>query len=257
MSGNHGKFVWYDVMTTDVKAATVFYCKVVGWTAQDSGMTDRSYTLLSAGPTMIGGLMPIPDDARAAGARPAWMGYIGVDDVDATTPRIKAAGGAIHRGPEDIPGIGRFAVAGDPHGAGFIIFKGASDQAPAPVAAGTPGHIGWHELHAGDRERDFAFYAGLFGWTKAESVDMGPMGIYQTFATGGDPVGGVMTRTPEVPAPFWLYYFNVDAVDAAAARVTEGGGKILFDAHQVPGGSWIVQCMDPQGAAFALVASKR
>ncbi|MEP7063309.1 MAG: VOC family protein [Betaproteobacteria bacterium] len=257
MSDNHGKFVWYDVMTTDVKAATAFYCKVVGWTAQDSGMTDRSYMLLSAGPTRIGGLMPVPDEARAAGVRPAWMGYIGVDDVDATATRIKVAGGAIHRGPEDIPGIGRFAVAGDPHGAGFIIFKGASDQVPAPVVAGTLGHIGWHELQAGDRERDFTFYASLFGWTKAEAVDMGPMGVYQTFATGGEPVGGIMTRTPETPAAFWLYYFNVDAVDAAAGRVTEGGGEILFDAHQVPGGSWIVQCMDPQGAPFALVASKR
>src|SRR5436853_7358042 len=125
MSKSHGKFVWYDVMTTDTKAAESFYHKVIGWTAADSGMSDRSYTLLSMGPTMVGGLMPIPEDARKAGVGPAWMGYIGVDDVDISAQRVRAAGGAIHRGPDDIPGIGRFAVAGDPQGAGFMLVKGA------------------------------------------------------------------------------------------------------------------------------------
>jgi hypothetical protein len=57
------------------------------------------------------------------------------------------------------------------------------------VAPGTPGHVGWHELHADNLESSFAFYADLFGWTKAEAVDMGPMGIYQTFATDGAPCG--------------------------------------------------------------------
>jgi predicted enzyme related to lactoylglutathione lyase len=257
MSTNHGSFVWYELMTTDAEAATSFYKRVVGWGAQDSGMADRSYTILSTGPAMVGGLMPIPEEAAAHGARPGWMGYVGVDDVDAYALRVSAAGGAIHRPPEDIPGIGRFAVVADPHGAAFILFRGASDQAPAPVAPGTPGRIGWHELHAADGASAFAFYSGLFGWTKTEAVDMGPLGIYQTFATGGAPVGGMMTKMPDTPAPFWLYYFNVVAVDAAVTRVTEGGGKVILEPHQVPGGSWIVQCLDPQGAMFALVGGKR
>src|SRR6266705_3829054 len=127
MSNSHGKFVWYDVMTTDTDAAQSFYHKVIGWHATDSGMPDRSYTLLSMGSTMVGGLMPIPEDARKAGVRPAWMGYIGVDDVDAFAGRVKKAGGAIHREPADIPGVGRFAVAADPHGAGFLLFAPNSD----------------------------------------------------------------------------------------------------------------------------------
>jgi len=105
------RFVWYDVMTTDTKAAEKFYSAVVGWDIKDSGMPDTSYSILSVGSTMVGGLMPIPDDARAMGVQPAWMGYIGVDDVDDYAKRVKAAGGAIHREPADIPGVGRFAVA--------------------------------------------------------------------------------------------------------------------------------------------------
>jgi predicted enzyme related to lactoylglutathione lyase len=257
MSNTHGTFVWYDVMTSDTKAAESFYHSVIGWDAKDSGMADRSYTLLSMGPTIVGGLMPIPKDASKAGVGPAWMGYIGVDDVDVYAKRVKAAGGAIHRGPEDIPGVGRFAVAGDPHGAGFMLFRGSSDQVVTPAPAGTPGHVGWRELHAGDREGAFAFYSYLFGWTKGEAVDMGPMGVYQTFAIHGAQAGGMMTKTPQTPAPFWLYYFNVEAVDSAVARVKDGGGQILFGPQQVPGGSWIVQCLDPQGAMFAVVGSKR
>src|SRR6266567_7382419 len=121
MPSSVNKFVWYDVMTTDTKASEAFYKRVIGWDTKDSGMSEQCYTLLSVGPTMVGGLMPIPEDARKAGVGPAWMGYIGVDDVDAYAKRVKTAGGAIRREPSDIPGIGRFAVAGDPHGAGFIL----------------------------------------------------------------------------------------------------------------------------------------
>ena len=124
MSTTQGKFVWYDLMTSDSKAAESFYRSVIGWDAKDSGMADRSYTLFSAGPAMAGGLMPIPEEARAMGIRPCWTGYIAVDDVDAYAARVKAAGGVIRRAPEDIPGVGRFAVAADPHGAVFNLFKG-------------------------------------------------------------------------------------------------------------------------------------
>jgi predicted enzyme related to lactoylglutathione lyase len=138
VSKNRGQFVWYDVMTSDSKAAESFYRSVIGWDAKDSGMADRSYTILSIGPTMVGGLMPIPEEARAMGARPNWMGYIGVDDVDAYAARVKAAGGAVHRAPEDIPGVGRFAVVSDPHGAAFRLFRGAGEPQSPQIAPGTP-----------------------------------------------------------------------------------------------------------------------
>ena len=86
---------------------------------------------------------------------------------------------------------------------------------------------------------------------------MGPMGTYQLFAAGGPPIGGMMTKFESVPAPFWLHYFTVDAIDAAAARVRAKGGEVLNGPHEVPGGSWIIQCRDPQGAMFALVSPKR
>lgn len=257
MSAIRGEFVWYDVMTTDVEAGKAFYRKVMGWQAKDSGLADRSYTILAVGDVAVGGLMPLPDDARARGVPPCWTGYIGVDDVDACAARVREAGGTIAHPPQDIPSVGRYAVIADPQGAVVVLFQGMGKPPDAADTSSAPGHVGWHELHAVDGATAFDFYARLFGWTKADAIDMGAMGIYQLFATGGAPVGGMMTKTPETPQPFWLYYFNVEAIDAAIARVEEGGGTLVNGPHEVPGGSFIAQCLDPQRAMFAMVAPRR
>jgi predicted enzyme related to lactoylglutathione lyase len=249
-----GKFVWYDQMSNDLPGAEAFYSKVVGWTLGANTMNDQRYTLLQAGGALIGGLMPIP--AEAKGVQPAWMGYIAVDDVKAYADKVKAAGGTIHRPPTDIPNVGTFAVAADPDGAGFLLFKGNSSEAPAQDPA-KPGHIGWHELHGGDPESAFAFYSGLFGWTKGDAIDMGAIGKYQIFTTKGEQHGGMIKKMAQEPAPHWLYYVNVEAIDAASQRVASAGGKVVNGPMQVPGGSWIISGLDPQGAMFALVAPKR
>ncbi len=250
-----GQFVWYELLTTDTAAATAFYREVVGWEARDPGPPHEGYTILSADGAGVGGLMELPPHVRNAGGQPAWSGYITVDDLEATAARVVEAGGSIHREPSDIPGVGRFAVVADPQGASFILFKPSPGEQGAPPAGQTPGRVGWHELHAADWEAAFAFYSGLFGWTKTETVDMGPMGVYQTFATsaGGPMVGGMFKKTDSVPVPCWLYYFNVDNITAAVARNEAAGGRLLNGPHQVPGGSWIAQFLDPQGAPFALV----
>lgn len=253
-----GNFFWYDVMTTDPKAAKKFYSDVVGWTAEDSGVPGADYTLLKVNGQGVAGLMPIPEDARKAGARPCWMGYIAVDNVDEAAKRIEREGGKIMRPPMDVPNVIRFCVVADPQGTGFIIAKGLVHETMPALPPGTPGTVGWHELYAVDGKSAFAFYEKMFGWTKLDAMDMGPMGVYQLFATGGaDAVGGMMTKPAAIPMPYWGFYFNVPWLDAASARATAGGGKILNGPMQVPGDLWIVQCIDPQGALFSLVAPQR
>ncbi|HMQ58984.1 MAG TPA: VOC family protein [Rhizobiaceae bacterium] len=252
MASNVSKFVWYDVMTTDIDAAEEFYGKVVGWQMRDSGMPGQRYTLLMDGDTMVGGIMGIPGDAD--GMPPMWMGYIGVDDVDAKAKEIAEAGGKVHRGPQDVPGVGRFAVVSDPHGAGFMIFSQNAPTQEVPFMA--PRSIGWRELHAGDREEATAFYAKLFGWRAMEAHDMGSM-IYQTMSTGDDEATvGIMTKMADAPHPFWAFYIAVDDFDAAVARVTSNGGTALMEPHEVPGGAWILPALDPQGAHFSLIGMR-
>ena len=259
MPASSGKFVWYDVMTTDTKAAAKFYSEVIGWSAEEHATPDgNSYTVFSKGPAMVAGLMGIPEPLRAEGAQPCWSGYVASDDVDADAERVTATGGAIHRPPSDIPNVGRFAVASDPGGAVFLLFKPNRDETPNPVAPMTQGHVGWHQLLAGDPAREFAFYQQLFGWTKDRAIDMGPMGAYQTFATGGLPCGGMMKACAQMGMrPRWTYYITVDDVAEAAERTKVRGGKVVRGPQEVPGGAWVVDALDPQGAHFAMVSGPK
>ncbi len=248
-----GDFVWYELCTPDPVGAAAFYAQVVGWKPAPSGVAGIDYTLLNLGERPVAGLMRLPPEQMPP--RPAWFGYIAADDVDAKAADIAAAGGAVHRPPQDIPGIGRFAVAGDPQGAVFMLFK-AQGEPPPPPAMMQAGTIGWHELHAGNWETAWPFYARMFGWTQDTTHDMGPMGTYQLFRTGGLPCGGMMTDAAS-PRPYWLYYFVVEDIDAGTERVKAGGGTVLFGPQEVPGGAWIINAQDPQGGVFALVGMRQ
>ncbi len=200
MSDFRGRFVWHELMTSDTRAATAFYTDVIGWTIADSGMPGLDYLIASAGKDMVAGIMEMPPHAAAGGAKPAWLGYVAVDEVDIAAVQLSAHGGTLHRAPEDIPGVGRFAVVSDPHGAVFCLFHSTTpDGEAAKVMA--PGHVGWNELMCDDPEEAMAFYQRLFHWQKDTALDMGPLGTYQMFAVGGHAIGGMMRKPPELPGP--------------------------------------------------------
>ncbi|MGD0023475.1 MAG: VOC family protein [Xanthobacteraceae bacterium] len=255
MADSHGRFVWYELMTTDVEAAMAFYTKVMGWGAWDASVPGRAYILFTIGEDAVSGLMDLSEDARKMGAKPSWVGYVGVNDVDAAADRVKRLGGAVHVPPTDIPNISRFSVFADPQTARLALFKWLKPGQEQPAELSTPGRVGWHELLAADWEKALAFYGELFGWQKADA-DIDAMGTYQLFSAGGQTIGGMFTKPPMVPVPFWLYYFNIGDIDAAAKRVKAGGGQILDGPIEVPGGSWFVRCTDPQGAMFALIGKR-
>jgi predicted enzyme related to lactoylglutathione lyase len=245
-----GRFVWYELMTTDMAAAKAFYASVVGWGSQDASTSDLAYSFFTAGNASVGGLLDLPADARRMGATPRWMGYVGVNDVDVTSDRIKRLGGAVYVPPTN-SNIGRISVVADPQAATLALVKGLKSGQQQPAELGKPGRVGWHELLATDREKAFAFYGELFGWQKAEA-EIGPTNTYQAFSAGGQTIGGVVSKLPIEPVPFWLYYFNIDDIDAAADRVKTAGGEVSMAPLELPGGRWITRCKDPQGAAFAL-----
>jgi len=63
----------------------------------------------------------------------------------------------------------------------------------------------------------------------------------------------MMTTPKGAPMPpMWLYYVETGDLDAATARATKMGAKVMNGPMDVPGGARIVQLMDPQGAAFAV-----
>ena len=245
-----GQHVWYDLVTTDTAGAIDFYTAVAGWGTQPFEGAPEPYEMWTVGDRPVGGVVALPPHARDAGAPPHWMAYVATPDADATTARAVELG-ATHLHTEDIPSVGRFSILMDPFGAVFSAFTPVGENPPREGRPG-PGEFSWHELMTDDHEKAFAFYAELFDWQKGATMDMGPMGIYQLVRQDGIDFGGMMNRPEDMPVAAWLYYINVADMDAAIGRVTANGGEVVNGPMEVPGGDMVVQCMDPQGGAFAL-----
>lgn len=264
MPNKHGDFIWYELMTNDADAAQYFYEKILGWTFQDAGQEGMDYRTFSAKAESIGGFMTLTNEMKTGGAQPCWLGYINVDDVDASAKSIKNAGGSVHMGPQDIPDVGRIAFVADPQDTMFYIMK---PKPPADKADATSnafaydkpiiGHCAWHELATSDQDAGIVFYTGQFGWEQKDEMDMGPIGKYKFLYHGKKMIGAAMTRPEEMPISVWTYYFRVPDIDKAVKLITKNGGERVSGPHEIPGGEFTVSAIDPQGANFALVGGKK
>lgn len=256
----NGRFVWFDLMTPDVEGAKRFYGDLIGWKSKSFGGDYQLWTAPNG--QDVGGIMTLPEEARSAGAPPHWIGYVAVTDVDAIAKRALSLGGKQLVPPTDIPNVGRFAVLSDPQDAAFAVYA-TSDKSDFVPDSAAPGHVGWSELNSTDWKSGWTFYTELLGWQAVDTMDMGEFGVYHMFGpdkrtgTMQDAIGGMSDAAKlymNAPA-HWLHYFNVADVDAAVKVVEQKGGKLLNGPMDVPGGSRIAQCMDPQGGMFAMVSS--
>jgi uncharacterized protein len=250
LANEPGYFTWYELITTDVPAAAAFYGHVVGWGTQEASTPKLAYTLFTTGDAPAAGLMELPEEGRRMGARPRWMGYIRVGNVHAAADRIKRLGGMVYVPPTDT-NIGLISVVTDPNSATFALVDCMRIRPQEPTESGKIGRIGWHELLAADLEKEFAFYRELFSWQKVDD-EPGSAADHHAFSAGGQVIGGALRKRPDEPVPFWLFYFNVDDLDAAIERVEAYGGGASRNEAELPGGLSVARCTDPQGAAFAL-----
>jgi uncharacterized protein len=254
-SANKGLFVWYEDMAKDPQAAIAFYSDVVGWKTQPFSEGGGDYTMWVGSQGPLGGVMKLPPQAEKMGAPPHWMAHVEVEDVDATAALVKRLGGKVHKEPEDIPTVGRFAVLADPQGAAFSVFR--PDAAMTLHDPSREGEFCWNELLTSDSAAAFKFYSEVFGWKILEEMDMGPMGKYRIFGVGEKRLGGMMTTAKGSMPPMWLFYTETRDLDAAIGRATKKGAKVMNGPMDVPGGGRIAQFLDPQGAAFALHQSPK
>ena len=273
MANHHGDFIWYELLTPDPDAARAFYETVVGWEIEASSSGPIDYRMIASANGPVAGLLPLTPEMQAGGARPGWLGYVAVDDVDAMLGSISQGGGAVHMGPLDMPGVGRMALVADPQGAVFYIMK-PTPPADRPDATSLsfsydmprPGHCAWNELASADPAAALHFYGQRFGWVKDGEMDMGPLGTYEFLrhagrapdgsSPGHGMLGAVMPKMPEMPVSAWTYYFRVPDIDVAVAAITANGGSIVQPPIEIPGGDFSMVGVDPQGAVFALVGSR-
>jgi len=254
----HGSFIWYELITPDPDGAKAFYDAVVGWTIGEASPEFNGYRMIGRSDGgSAGGVLPLTDEMRQHGARPTWLGYIGVDDVDEAVAAIEKAGGKALMPAFDIPDIGRIALVADPQGVPFYVMKptppaGNEDKVSDVFSPDRPGRVSWNELATRDPKAALDFYVSKFGWTKGDVMPMGDMGDYQFITHHGVPLGAMMTAAPENQSR-WRYYIRVGNVDRAKQAVEAGGGTVIHGPQEVPGGDRILIGTDPQGAEFALV----
>jgi len=257
-SEDHGSYIWYELMTPDPDAAKVFYDAVVGWDVepQPSGEMDYRMIRRSDGGN-AGGVMRLTDEMQQHGARPTWLGYICVDDVDASVASIKQGGGKTYMAAFDIPNIGRIAMVADPQSAPFYVMKpippaGRENEKSDVFSRDGQQRCGWNELSTSDPVAARRFYGDQFGWTSDEFMDMGEHGEYRFFNRGDIMIGAVAGTAPG-QQPHWRYYFRVPSIAKAKETAEANGGKIAMGPMEVPGGDHIIIGLDPQGAEFAHV----
>jgi predicted enzyme related to lactoylglutathione lyase len=254
MDSKNGRFVWYELMTTDPKGAMEFYTDLIGWTTLAWGDPNGAdtggfpYSMWVGGQGPLGGVTQLPEAAQAMGAHSHWMCNVVVPDVDAAAAQVKAAGGQILQGPLDMPKVGRFAVVNDPQGALISLFLPESGMDPHDGSK--HGEFCWNELMTSDHQAAFTLYQQLFGWERIDALDMGPLGEYLIFGKNGSALGGMFTKSADA-ASCWIYYINVPSIDAAIEKAKAKGATLINGPMDVPGGR-IAQLTDPQGAVFAL-----
>ncbi len=258
-------FIWYELMTPDPAGAAAFYGAVVGWTIAShadpaaGGMDYRMIARSDGG--NAGGVLALNADMLTGGAKPIWIGYLEVDDVDAAIDAIKADGGAVQMPATDLP-VGRIAMVTDPQGAPFYIMdpippEGAPEGASDAFSMTAPQRVRWNELATSDPDAAIAFYTRHFGWGQAGEMDMGEMGAYRFIQRGDAGIGAVMPLMPGMPGSMWSYYIGVDDIDRAHAAVAANGGTITNEPMEIPGGEFAMNAVDPQGATVGFVGPRK
>lgn len=249
-----GRILWYELLTSDMKAAEKFYTAVVGWTVAPFEGAPEPYDMWTRdGGTPVGGVMTMPKDLQAP---PFWGLYVGVPNLEAAVEQTERLGGKPLSPVIDVPTVGRMRMMRDPQQAAFSLYQPSSPP-QQPEAEPEVGDVSWHELMTTNAEAALKFYTEMFGWKPTETFDMGPMGKYHMFGRKF-PLGGMMNRPKEMAQvpPNWELYFRVPDIHQGVERVKANSGQVLNGPMEVPGGDWVVNCMDPQGAAFSLHQKK-
>jgi predicted enzyme related to lactoylglutathione lyase len=231
-------FVRYSLRTLDVDSARAFYREVLG--------LDFSVPVETTGVEA----WPLHEQARARGVPAHWLGHIVTAHFEPTVARLVELGGE-RLGPTVKGRDGMsYATVRDPIGAVVAV----RESTPPPERAS----VAWHHLHTRELERAWSIYSELFGLRQAETFEVaGIEGDVRMFAwdAKGKSVGSVAnTARAEGVHTHWLYYFPVTDIEASLALVRAKGGTTLVP-FNLPNGSRLAACEDPQGAAFGLVMS--
>lgn len=242
---------YVDLASPDAEASKAFYGGLFGWEAGDGDPQYGNYSLFLLDGKNVAGLGP----TMSPNQPPAWLTYVATDNADATTEKVRNAGGQVVMGPMDVGDMLRMAIYTDPTGAFFAVLQPGTYRGAEVV--NQTGSFSWNELATRDMPRAKAFYHAVFGWDA--DTDDSMAGPYTTWKLNDRAIGGGRVMGDQEPAdrpPHWLTYFNVENCDAAVSKAQELGATVLAPSMDIEIGQMAV-LQDPQGAVFAVFAPKQ
>jgi predicted enzyme related to lactoylglutathione lyase len=243
---------WVDLGAPDLDASKAFYGGLLGWDCPEGPPEAGGYSVCLLNGKSVAGLGPQMNPGMPA----MWLTYVNVDSADDTAAKITAAGGTIFAGPMDVMDVGRMAVFADPMGAVIGLWQPGTHT--GAQLANEPGTYCWSELVTTDLDASKTFYKAVFGWDAAEQGPPDGPPVYTEWKLGERSMGGMMAKTPEMPAempPNWGVYFAVSDTDAAVAKAQELGGALFMGPMDIEPGRFAVLA-DPQGAIFNVLTLK-
>jgi predicted enzyme related to lactoylglutathione lyase len=255
-----GSFCWFELATTDQKAAATFYQSLFGWGANDTPMgPDEIYTIFTVDGRDCAAGYTLRKEQRSMGVPPNWLVYIAVPNVDLFASKVATAGGTVLMAPFDVADAGRMSVVQDPTGAVFALWQAKKSQGTR--VAGVDFTVCWADLNTPDPARAAKFYTDVFGWKIVAGKNMAPAGPndYAHIVNGSDSIGGIppaSQRDPHAP-PGWMVYFEVPDCAASVAKARSLGAKVCVDTMSIQETGAMAVLADPQGALFALHQSQK
>ena len=261
-----GRPIWYELITPDARGVAPFYSAVLRWNIPDAGtkMPNGSEyrTIGRADGGSAGGVLTLTPQMKSGGARPGWLPYFHVDDVDAAVAKAANLDAPALMPPETLPNVGRIAMLSDPQGAPFYLMKptpppGKPDAKSDVFDAKRAGHCRWNELLTTRAPAAKAFYASLLGWTIDEKMSMGAAGDYLFIDCAKERIGAISPMSKPATRPCWLLYFGVEDIGRAHSAATTNGGAIVHEPSEIPGGDRIFTVTDPVGALVGFVGPNK
>lgn len=260
-----GRPIWYELMTLDARRVAPFYSAVLRWsipnaaTKMPNGSEYRSIARADGGPA--GGVLTLTPQMQSGGARPGWLPYFHVDDVDAAVAKATKLDAPALMPPETLAGVGRIAMLADPQGAPFYVMKptpppGKPDAKSDVFDAKKAGHCRWNELVTNRMPAAKTFYNTLLGWTIEDKMSMGADGDYLFIDCENERIGAISPTLKPAMRPCWLLYFGVDDIGRAEGAVIANGGKVVRQPNEIPGGEYVFIATDPVGALVGLVGPR-
>jgi predicted enzyme related to lactoylglutathione lyase len=105
-----------------------------------------------------------------------------------------------------------------------------------------------------DPDAGASFYSELFGWETEDLMPADHPGSYYVCRLRGRDVAAIVSQhgAPAPPQAIWTTLIWVDAADEAAAKAKAGGGEVIGEPFDSPGGGRQAVLADPAGAVFSV-----